>query len=85
MYHEFKYITQNEGGYRSLFQGLKATLYRDVPFSASYWVCIEQFKLLWEQQRVANNTSSSISTQAAQAFVKWCSSWYDCCCLYDTI
>lgn len=32
------------GGYSSLWNGLSATLVRDVPFSAIYWGCFETFK-----------------------------------------
>ena len=46
---EFRLIVQNEGP-GALYQGLGPTLWRDVPFSAIYWFCLEQLKILWDKR-----------------------------------
>ena len=38
-------LVRNEGS-RSLWRGLSATLWRDVPFSGTYWTCYEVFRRL---------------------------------------
>jgi len=38
------------GGILSLYRGLTPTLWRDVPFSAIYWLCLERFKLILQQR-----------------------------------
>jgi solute carrier family 25 protein 39/40 len=50
MMEEFKSMIQKEGVV-SLYKGFLPTLLRDVPFSAIYWVSIEQMRLLWRQQQ----------------------------------
>ncbi|KAL7504227.1 hypothetical protein ACHAXN_003934 [Cyclotella atomus] len=43
MMQEFKHLLQTKG-LSSLYVGLAPTLWRDVPFSAIYWMCLERFK-----------------------------------------
>jgi len=40
---EFRFLIRSNG-VSSLYAGLGATLWRDVPFAAVYWSCLEQFK-----------------------------------------
>lgn len=40
---EFRFLIRSNG-LPSLYAGLGATLWRDVPFAAVYWTCLEQFK-----------------------------------------
>jgi solute carrier family 25 protein 39/40 len=63
---EFRIIVQAEGA-AALFQGLAPTLWRDVPFSAIYWFCLEQFKLLWT--RNDDGRSERPFRAAGEAFV----------------
>lgn len=43
MMQEFRLLLRNNG-LSSLYVGLAPTLWRDVPFSAIYWMCLERFK-----------------------------------------
>ena len=43
MIQEFRYLLRTNG-LSSLYVGLAPTLWRDVPFSAVYWMCLERFK-----------------------------------------
>lgn len=48
-------------GVMSLWRGLSPTLWRDVPFSAIYWVCVEQFKLRLVRPDLPDASSENIS------------------------
>lgn len=54
---EFRKMIQSEGFF-SLYKGLAPTLWRDVPFSAIYWLFLEQFKM---QLRQTHNEILSLS------------------------
>ena len=43
MKEEFHNLVRRNG-FSSLYVGLAPTLWRDVPFSAVYWMCLERFK-----------------------------------------
>ena len=43
MMQEFRHLVKTNG-MPSLYVGLAPTLWRDVPFSAIYWMCLEKFK-----------------------------------------
>ncbi|KAL7519337.1 hypothetical protein ACHAWX_004104 [Stephanocyclus meneghinianus] len=43
MIEEFRNLIRTNG-FSSLYVGLAPTLWRDVPFSAVYWMCLERFK-----------------------------------------
>jgi solute carrier family 25 protein 39/40 len=63
--HEFRSIFQQEG-VRGLYRGLAPTLWRDVPFSAVYWLCIERFREFWKERAEVPPTTLQ---QTGQAFV----------------
>jgi solute carrier family 25, member 39/40 len=65
MAQEFRLITQTEG-IPALYRGLTSTLWRDVPFSAIYWLCLERFRIIW---RLNATRAPSPLEQAGQAFV----------------
>ena len=55
MIDELKYLTRTRG-ISSLYAGLAPTLWRDVPFSAFYWLFFERFR------SALSNSSSSAAT-----------------------
>jgi solute carrier family 25 protein 39/40 len=59
----FQVAIRNEG-YRSLFNGLCATLARDVPFSAIYWTFYEKI-----QARLVNKQDDLSLNKVQQAFI----------------
>lgn len=67
MWAELQGIVQTDGrGISALYQGLRPTLWRDVPFSAIYWFCIEEFRSLW---RGRTEAAVSPAEQAGQEFI----------------
>lgn len=62
---DFAKIVREEG-IGTLYRGLRPTLWRDVPFSAIYWVCLEKMREAW--RRNSPDIHPSPSTQAMQAF-----------------
>jgi solute carrier family 25, member 39/40 len=69
MWAELQAIVQTDGrGMSALYyQGLRPTLWRDVPFSAIYWFCIEELRALWKERRSAGTVVSPLE-QAGQEF-----------------
>jgi len=57
---ELQTLIQTEG-FSSLYKGLGPTLYRDVPFSAIYWLCLERFKSILNQRYADSVIDSKIS------------------------
>ncbi|KAH9253053.1 hypothetical protein BASA81_008959 [Batrachochytrium salamandrivorans] len=61
------------GGPRSLFRGLLPTLWRDVPFSAIYWVGYENIKkrvaILDDQGYVANELAASFTSGSISGMI----------------
>jgi solute carrier family 25 protein 39/40 len=67
MVAEFQSIVKKDG-FLSLYKGLSPTLFRDVPFSAIYWSCIEKCRSNWaesDSERQAEGVSTK--QQAARA------------------
>ena len=68
---EFKSIVREEGCV-ALYKGLAPTIWRDVPFSGIYWLCLEQFRGLYASQfffDVEPATSPSALQQAGLSFL----------------
>ena len=57
------------GGVTSLYKGLAPTLYRDVPFSAIYWLFLEQFKSILKERSLLHAQPSSPLVASSHAFV----------------
>lgn len=62
-----RHIIQTEG-FWTVYKGLAPTLWRDVPFSAIYWLTIEELRVVWKQH-YDNTGPSNVSEQFAQSFI----------------
>jgi solute carrier family 25, member 39/40 len=69
MWAELQAIRQADGrgGISAMYQGLRPTLWRDVPFSAIYWFCVEEFRAMWKERRSTGTIISPVE-QACQEF-----------------
>jgi solute carrier family 25 protein 39/40 len=65
LWSDLKNVVKLEGA-TSLYKGLGPTLWRDVPFSAIYWLSVERLREFWKFR--AQETPSPLF-QAGQAFV----------------
>ena len=63
---DLRHLVRSEG-FLSLYQGLAPTLWRDIPFSAIYWLGLEQFKSLWKNSLASAEPATPLQ-QAGQAF-----------------
>jgi hypothetical protein len=70
---DLKQIVQADG-FTALYRGLGPTLWRDVPFSGIYWLCLEQFRGLCHRLVVDEQQMPSSSQQAGMSFVSGASS-----------
>ena len=68
LFHEFRTIVRTEGGISTLFRGLRPTLWRDVPFSAMYWLLLEQFRSYWDMVRISEKKLTPFE-QTGEAFL----------------
>lgn len=68
MVEEFRAIVRHEGC-GALYKGLTPTLWRDVPFSGIYWLCLEQFRLLYGSALDDGGQARNPLQQAGLSFV----------------
>jgi solute carrier family 25, member 39/40 len=66
LWSELRSIVRNEGGIATLYRGLRPTLWRDVPFSAIYWLVLEQLRIV--EVTLLQSLVLSPMEQTAQAF-----------------
>lgn len=62
MISEFRTMIKQDG-VLSLFRGVRPTLMRDVPFSAIYWVCVENMRNFWRTRHRDLSTSAVSTTE----------------------
>jgi solute carrier family 25, member 39/40 len=67
LWSELRFIVRNEGGIATLYRGLRPTLWRDVPFSAIYWLVLEQLRIL--ESTLMKSLVLSPMEQTAQTFI----------------
>lgn len=63
-------------GICSLWRGLSATLYRDVPFSAIYWTLLESFKV-YHREKYSSTQATFLSGAYAGAIAATCTHPFD--------
>lgn len=70
LWQEISTIVKTEG-VSTLYRGLRPTLWRDVPFSAIYWLVLEQLRLLWKPSATvpSAHVPLSLHQQFGQAFI----------------
>ena len=70
MMSEFRSMIRNDGAL-SLFRGVWPTIMRDVPFSAIYWLSIEEMRDRWRVRRSSISPPPIVSTteQMVEAFI----------------
>lgn len=70
MISEFRTMIRKEGAL-SLFRGVWPTIMRDVPFSAIYWLSIEDMRDRWRVRRSTISPPQTVSTteQLIEAFI----------------
>lgn len=66
-YENLQTILRNEG-LGSLYRGWRPTMWRDVPFSAIYWLCLEEMKAYF-LSRIDDRTTPSTSEQIGISFI----------------
>jgi solute carrier family 25, member 39/40 len=66
LWSELRSIVRNEGGIATLYRGLRPTLWRDVPFSAIYWLVLEQLRI--QESTFLSSLVLSPMEQTAQTF-----------------